>query len=129
MNDAFFLAEGARVSMRKIEDEKKTVTLMIGIYCRENHGSSLMCSSCAGLERYARSRLDECPWGDEKPQCSDCRVHCYDSSMRKMITAVMRYSGPRMIFRHPLRAIRHMFAVKKRKTVKRGRAPVSERNE
>ncbi|MCU0847489.1 MAG: nitrous oxide-stimulated promoter family protein [Spirochaetes bacterium] len=115
--------------MRIIDDEKKTVTLMIGIYCRANHGSASMCSGCAGLERYAHSRLDECPWGDGKPQCSECGVHCYDPSMRKMITVVMRYSGPRMICRHPVRAIRHMLGGRRKKIAKGGRDPVPDRNE
>ena len=35
--------------------------------------------------------------------------------MREKIRAVMRFSGPRMIFRHPVTAVRHVLEVKKEK--------------
>ena len=35
-------------------------------------------------------------------------VHCYQPQMREQIRQVMRYSGPRMLFHHPVMAIRHL---------------------
>ena len=35
---------------------------------------------------------------ETKTFCSNCKVHCYKPEMRKKIRAVMRFSGPRMIF-------------------------------
>ena len=34
--------------------------------------------------------------------------HCYKPEMRERIRQVMRYSGPRMITKHPVAAIRHL---------------------
>ena len=42
-----------------------------------------------------------------KSFCSNCRVHCYKPDMRQIRT-VMRFSGPRMVFYHPVMAIRHL---------------------
>ncbi len=45
---------------------------------------------------------------EEKTFCSNCTVHCYRPEMRERIRTVMRYAGPRMLFHHPVIAIRHM---------------------
>jgi hypothetical protein len=34
-------------------------------------------------------------------------MHCYKPAMREKIKDVMRYSGPRMSYRHPLLALFH----------------------
>jgi hypothetical protein len=36
-------------------------------------------------------------------------MHCYKPAMREKIKDVMRYSGPRMSYRHPLLALFHFF--------------------
>lgn len=38
-----------------------------------------------------------------------------DKRMREKIREVMRFSGPRMIFHHPVAAIRHVIETKKEK--------------
>ncbi len=91
-----------------LQNERKTVEAMIRLYCRGNHGARELCEDCAELLGYANERLGKCPFGDEKPVCSQCRIHCYKPEMRKRITAVMRYAGPRMAVRHPLSAVRHL---------------------
>ena len=60
------------------------------------------------LASYSEERLDRCQFGNGKPTCRKCPVHCYKPDMREMIREVMRFSGPRMIFRHPIAAIRHL---------------------
>lgn len=96
--------------------EKETVSLMIEIYCRKNHGTKQgLCPDCAALNDYARLRSDKCPFMDTKTFCSNCKVHCYKPEMREKIRAVMRFSGPRMIFYHPVMAIRHVIETKKEK--------------
>jgi Zn ribbon nucleic-acid-binding protein len=97
----------------KREREKKTVSLMIALYCRKKHGSKALCPDCAALDAYARQRSDTCPFMETKTFCSHCKVHCYKSDMREKIRAVMRFSGPRMIFHHPIMAIRHVIVSKK----------------
>ena len=90
--------------------EVQTVRAMIGIYCRARHGTSkALCTDCEGLLSYAGERIAKCPFGVDKPICNQCSVHCYKPAMREEIRQVMRYAGPRMIGRHPLLGIRHVF--------------------
>ena len=99
----------------KREREKVIVSRMIALYCRKNHGGKTLCPDCAALDAYARQRSDKCPFMETKTFCSNCRVHCYQPEMREKIRAVMRFSGPRMLFRHPIPAIRHMIESHKEK--------------
>ncbi len=99
----------------KREREKETVSLMIAIYCRKKHRGKPLCPECAELDAYARLRSDKCPFMETKTFCSNCKVHCYKKDMREKIRAVMRFSGPRMIFHHPIMAIRHVIETKKEK--------------
>ena len=98
----------------RIKREKKTVEAMIGIYCKGHHEKSHgLCTACDELLNYGVSRLDKCPFGEDKPTCASCTVHCYIPVMRGKIKAVMRYSGPRMVYTHPVLAVHHL--VDKRK--------------
>ncbi len=99
----------------KREREKEIVSLMIAIYCRKKHGSKNLCPDCAALDAYARQRSDKCPFMETKHFCSNCKLHCYKKDMREKIREVMRYSGPHMIFHHPVMAIRHVIESKKEK--------------
>ncbi len=90
--------------------EKKTVSKMICIYCKAKHGttSGSLCSDCCGLEDYALKRLDYCKFGESKPTCQHCPVHCYKPEMKIRIQNIMRFSGPRMILYNPILALRHL---------------------
>ena len=128
-----------------MEQEIKTVGLMIDLYCRDHHGSKdSLCPECCELFDYVKKRLEKCPfknnrgyepqsklWGiipsaardcstykfqrtsflkfefHNKPKCSQCTMHCYKPVMREKIKAVMRYSGPRMLYRHPILTGKH----------------------
>jgi hypothetical protein len=93
----------------RIDRERKTVEAMIRIFCRDLHpGESELCPECSGLLAYAVRRLDSCPFGEKKPACANCRIHCYNTDMREQIRAVMRYAGPRMVWRHPVLAAFHL---------------------
>ena len=82
--------------------------LMIRTYCRGHHGTRQgLCPECQALQEYALLRADRCPFIETKTFCSNCRVHCYKPAMREKIRAVMRYSGPRMLFSHPVLVVRH----------------------
>ena len=93
--------------------EKETLSLMIAIYCRKKHGSKQLCPACTELDAYAHQRSDKCPFMETKTFCSNCKVHCYKKDMREKIREVMRFSGPRMIFYHPIMAMRHVIEHKK----------------
>ena len=100
----------------KREKEKQVVSLMIRLYCKKNHGTKgSLCPDCRQLLDYAVLRSDKCPFMETKTFCSNCRVHCYKADMRQKIKEVMRFSGPRMIFYHPVLAIRHLIESKKEK--------------
>ena len=93
---------------KKRDQEKKVVTLMIRLYCVKNHRQGGLCEDCSNLEKYCYSKIDRCPNMETKTFCSSCRTHCYKPEMREKIRRVMRYSGPRMIFYHPVLAVRHL---------------------
>src|SRR3954454_16357742 len=82
---------------RRLAREWKTIDAMLRIYCREQHGGAL-CDECEALKRYVRLRLDRCRFGEEKPTCAKCPVHCYQRDRREQIRAVMRFAGPRMLW-------------------------------
>ena len=71
-----------------------------------------MCPICRDLLDYADERLNKCPFGENKGACSACKIHCYKPDMRKQVTEVMRYSGPKMLKKHPLLAIDHLLKLK-----------------
>ena len=96
--------------------EEEMVSRMIALYCRkQHHFKGGLCPECAELADYARQRSDKCPFMETKTFCSNCRVHCYKPEMREKIRAVMRFSGPRMLFSHPAAAIRHMIETRREK--------------
>ena len=88
--------------------ERKTSDAMIHIYCRGQHETyGGLCADCGELSEYVNKRLDKCPFQEGKTTCANCKVHCYKPAMREKIREVMRYAGPRMIYRHPLLAFGH----------------------
>jgi hypothetical protein len=95
-----------------IAREKRTVAAMLRIYC-EAHGHAPgdggLCVTCGALFEYADTRLDRCPYGDGKPTCKACPIHCYQPARREEMRQVMREAGPRMLWRHPWLAIVHLW--------------------
>jgi hypothetical protein len=117
---------------------QRTIALMISIYCRGGHPEAApvrtcapdasaamgadpivgpvaavpaapgLCPACLALAEYSRRRVEQCRFGEDKPTCSHCPVHCFRPEMREQIRVVMRYSGPRMTLRHPYLAVRHL---------------------
>ncbi len=99
-------------SHKRLKNEFKAITAMLQIYCKAHHSHSdnkkILCQECKELQCYAKKRLNHCPFQENKPTCGNCEIHCYKKSMRYRIQAVMRYAGPRMIYRHPIMAIKHL---------------------
>lgn len=96
-----------RIDQRRMAREWKTVMAMIRIYCRHHHGAAL-CVECEALANYASVRLDRCRFAEDKPTCARCPVHCYSRNRREQIRTVMRYAGPRMVWRHPWLSLCHV---------------------
>jgi len=86
---------------------------MIAIFCRDHHGGRVLCADCASLLAYAEQRLQKCPFAEDKPTCVKCPVHCYKPACREQVKVVMRYAGPRLLFRRPILAVRHLLDERK----------------
>jgi hypothetical protein len=84
---------------------------MTRIYCEqhhEGHPDAELCADCAGLMRYAERRLAKCPYGEQKPTCAKCPIHCYKPAQREQAREIMRFAGPRMTWRHPVLSLLHL---------------------
>ncbi len=98
---------------RELKKDERTLVAMARIYCRghrhipdgNNRGS--LCGECAETIEYALERTRKCTH-DHKGTCDTCTIQCYKPGMRQKIRLIMAYSGPRMIFHHPIMAIRHL---------------------
>ncbi len=97
----------------RLERERKTVQAMVRLYCRKNHQKVELCSSCNELLEYVAKKLDKCPYEENKPTCIYCKIHCYQKVERDRIREIMRFSGPKMIFYHPVLAVFHLIDKKK----------------
>ncbi len=95
--------------------EFKMVSKMIDLYCGAHHNTNRTCDDCQSLKEYAEMRLDRCPYGESKPTCNKCPIHCYKNAEKMQMRLVMRYSGPRMLFTHPILTVRHL--INERKSV------------
>lgn len=92
----------------RLRRELRTMEAMIVCYCRGRHGTrGELCAECRILLDYAAMRLQRCPFGETKPTCAKCPIHCYRPEIREQVKAVMRYAGPRLIWRHPVLTVRH----------------------
>jgi len=93
----------------RMKRESETVKAMIDLYCRDHHKLNVSkCSICSELKNYALDRLHHCPFHEGKTVCKNCPVHCYKPAIKEEIRVVMRYSGPRMMLRHPILTIFHL---------------------
>lgn len=95
---------------RRLQSECKTIFTMISLYCRAHHKSgNTLCADCEQLKMYAEKRIHHCPFQSDKPTCGNCMVHCYKSDMQEKVRKIMRFAGPRMIYKHPFMAIQHLY--------------------
>ncbi len=93
----------------RMKRERKTIEVMIRFYCKKKHFTKNgFCADCTDLLEYANTRLDACPFQENKTTCAKCPIHCYKPSLREKIREVMRYAGPRMLYHHPILAIQHL---------------------
>lgn len=95
----------------RLKREHDTLVCMTRIYCsdhHDDHAGAKLCLDCAKLMQYAQRRLEKCPYGSDKPTCANCPIHCYKPEQREKARVVMRYAGPRMTWRHPIKALNHI---------------------
>ena len=94
---------------KHLDRELLTITRMVEIYCSAHHGDSdcMPCEACSEFLDYAAVRLKKCPYGEDKPTCAKCPIHCYKPARKTQAGKIMRYSGPGMLLHHPLLVIAH----------------------
>ena len=96
--------------MTRKEKELKIILTMIEMYYEQfmylpdNHYEDFN-----ELQKYVKRKVEHCPLGDKKTTCGKCTIHCYEPRMQEKIKKIMQYSGPRMIYRHPLMALYHLY--------------------
>lgn len=111
----------------RMNREARTIEAMIAIYCHDKHGTrgDALCESCQGLQSYAGLRLEKCPYQEHKTTCVKCPTHCYKPDRREAVREVMRYAGPKMLFRHPYLAVMHLLVDGRRDKPERAPRKVS----
>jgi hypothetical protein len=115
--------------LKKWKKERRLIPVMIKKYCKGVHKSKRgeLCDGCKALTEYALFRLEKCPFKVNKQFCSFCKIHCYKPEYREEIKKVMKYSGPRMLFTHPIFAISHVVQMIKFKRKQRKEEKLSDR--
>lgn len=100
---------------KRIKKDAKVLHAFIKTYCRENHAkkgvevlSGGLCADCQSVLEYSLKRNDKCPL-DPKPQCRDCKIHCYKPEMRAKMKEIMKFSGIYYIRRGRLDWVFHYF--------------------
>ena len=117
----------------RLAREAATVAAMIRLYCREQQhpippGSGAdLCPDCANILSYANQRLEKCPFQEGKTTCARCAVHCYKPAMRERVRVIMKFAGPRMLYRHPVLAVRHLIDGQRKEPLKKLRARKKDR--
>nr|WP_318383754.1 nitrous oxide-stimulated promoter family protein [uncultured Enterobacter sp.] len=96
------------MSGKRIAREKLTIRKMIALYQRRSPHAQMEADHYERLFAYAQKRLDKCVFGEEKPACKQCPVHCYQPAQREEMKIIMRWAGPRMLWRHPILTARHL---------------------
>jgi hypothetical protein len=132
MNDSAGARPAAQLATPRLKREFLTMQRMVEIWCAGHHGRRAgdgPCADCSEFLGYAARRLEKCPYGEAKPTCAKCPIHCYKRAQREQARQIMRYAGPRMTLRHPwlslmhlvdkLRKVEHPMEIRRRKSSRR----------
>jgi hypothetical protein len=130
MNEASVPHPADALVTPRLKREYRTMECMVEIWCadrhQEAHAADGPCEECRKFLAYAARRLEKCPYGENKPTCAKCPIHCYKRAPREHAREIMRYAGPKMTYRHPwlalmhlvdkVRKVEHPMAARRRKT-------------
>lgn len=129
MNERF----ADRMSDAKVRADTRIVAGLGSIYCTNHHADRdrprlasdaaalgvygrkvpKLCDECAAHIRYAEQRRAFCP-KDPKPFCAHCNTHCYKANEAEWQRQMMRYAGPKSLFRgHAIPGMRHALEARK----------------
>lgn len=89
-----------------ITEEKALIQIMIQLYYQKHPTETI---GYQEMLDYALQRLSLCRFGEQKTTCKKCPVHCYQKKYREQMKKIMRYSGPHMLYRHPIFAFKHYY--------------------
>ena len=78
------------MSGKRIAREKMTIQRMISLYESQCPQASDEPGHYDALFTYAQKRLDKCVFGEEKPACKQCPVHCYQPAKREEMKQIIR---------------------------------------
>ena len=95
----------------RIRQEQEIVAQMVRIYCRQKEKHTDLCPDCKELLQYAHARLSHCPFGEKKPVCAKCKIHCYGKGYKERAKEIMAFSGPKLLLKHPILSMRHIMAL------------------
>lgn len=106
-----------RLKDPQIIKDCETLGLMTEIYCKDHHQDAdrvdantpavffgayqnrqhpKLCPSCNNHLIYGELRRALCPY-NPKPNCKNCKTHCYKTEEQKFQQDLMRYVGPRAL--------------------------------
>ncbi|WP_455520983.1 nitrous oxide-stimulated promoter family protein [Parvimonas micra] len=95
---------------KKRDREKKVISEMVKLYCRKNHKKRELCDECKEVLNYSLKRIDNCQCVETKLFCSSCKFSLYSPRDKEKVKQIMKFSGPRILFHHPLLVISHMLS-------------------
>jgi len=112
MNERGSHTGGSLLLTPRLRREYRTMECMVEIWCADHHDDGARqgatCEDCRAFLSYAERRLEKCPYGEAKPTCAKCPIHCYKRAQREHARVIMAYAGPRMTYRHPWLALMHL---------------------
>ena len=102
----------------EIQKDTDKLVRFLSIYCNAHHQHRLrksfnfdhfkvpakvlkgpeLCMECSKLLRHAITMRALCPL-EPKPKCRNCPQHCYRPLYKEQMETVMKYVGPRALFR------------------------------
>ena len=98
-----------RLEKGALKREAVLLEAMVRDFCKRHHNDPKgLCDDCRAFLVYALTRLACCPYGEKKPTCAKCKIHCYRAQEKDSVRAIMRYSGPKMMLPHPLLTLEHL---------------------
>ncbi len=94
---------------KMLKREKKTVGLMVEIYCKDHHKTrGELCTECSGYKEYVFKHLENCPFQEKKTACGRCLL-CYPPDYKERLFEVMGSAGPKMFLYHPFLSLHHLW--------------------
>lgn len=102
----------AQLRLPYMAEEVKTIRIMTEIYCHAHHHTKEgLCPECEEFYLYAVKRIACCPFGEDKPVCGKCKIHCFGKGFKEKAKEIMAFSGPKLLFKHPWLSMRHVMAL------------------